>query len=408
MTVGLPLPQAVSTSAERMALLWAKYRRPFLIGSTLLLLLASIYTLGAGYWRLLFDPSRLGAVDLGQRFREVATWFSGGLVYDSWVASYPPATYLMLWPFLGWLNFTAARWLWAMTALPLLGALSWQVVRLCQPRDKLETAFLVSMTLSLLALRVDLANGQLSLHITPAIIAALLLLKRSQPSWRIDLAIAILMTWALVKPSYTAPFMWVVLFAARRWRPALLTALVYGLTTVVAAAFQPLPFPQLIAEWLQNVSYIFALDIGYANVHYWLNIVGVSQWGSLVSIGVFILFGVWVWRLANPEAFWPLVGLAGIVARIWTYHNVYDDLLILPALIALWQLARQKSSPHNVLPALLFAAVAFTTFDLTASASHRLTPFWQTWIGLVWIGGALYLAYEMYRLKPLKQITETG
>jgi len=41
---------------------------------------------------------------------------------------------------------------------------------------------------------------------------------------------------------------------------------------------------------------------------------------------------------------WPLLGVIAIVARVWTYHRWYDDLLLLLPLIALFRLTRQPET----------------------------------------------------------------
>ena len=58
-------------------------------------------------------------------------------------AAYPPATYLMLWPLLGWLDLGAARWLWAAVTLPLLLLLSLLLRRAVVTPDRLSLAALL-------------------------------------------------------------------------------------------------------------------------------------------------------------------------------------------------------------------------------------------------------------------------
>ncbi|HEX5758780.1 MAG TPA: hypothetical protein VF121_06260 [Thermoanaerobaculia bacterium] len=56
-------------------------------------------------------PAVFGAVDLGFRHAEVARWLAGERVYGALdTAVYPPATYALLWPFLGWLISRRRVW----------------------------------------------------------------------------------------------------------------------------------------------------------------------------------------------------------------------------------------------------------------------------------------------------------
>src|ERR1700752_2359331 len=101
---------------------WRTWRRVLLVAAT------SVMSATAAFW-LVYELTRLlarpephglgafaepGGVDLLQRHEEVHEWFGGVSLYGvRATAVYPPATYAMLWPFLGWLGPTAARWSWA-------------------------------------------------------------------------------------------------------------------------------------------------------------------------------------------------------------------------------------------------------------------------------------------------------
>jgi len=102
---------------------WRGSRGTFLLRAAIgLMAIAALFWLGYQFWRLLGDPSPRGAIDLKQRYEEVQLWFSGKPVYGiPEMGTYPPATYTLLWPFLGWLTITQARWLWAATTILALG-----------------------------------------------------------------------------------------------------------------------------------------------------------------------------------------------------------------------------------------------------------------------------------------------
>ena len=79
--------------------------------------------LGYQFWRLLFQPSPLGAVDLRLRHGECQEWFDGVRIYQTRVdAVYPPASYLVLWPLLGWSSSAVVRVFWV---LPTLLSIAW-------------------------------------------------------------------------------------------------------------------------------------------------------------------------------------------------------------------------------------------------------------------------------------------
>ena len=73
-------------------------------------LIASV-RLGRAFLRLLFESGPSGAIDLKLRHEETLLWFSGGDVYGLPRLTYPPGTYALLFPSLGWNNIDTARWL---------------------------------------------------------------------------------------------------------------------------------------------------------------------------------------------------------------------------------------------------------------------------------------------------------
>jgi hypothetical protein len=349
-----------------------------------------------------------GAIDLKQRFTEVTVWLDGGKVYDLLSATYPPASFVMLWPFVGWGSFTVVRWLWGVSSLILIVVLIWQVWHLAQPRDRLEKVFFAAFVISLLSLRVTVGNGQLGLHIIVVLLPALLLLRRPNPSLLTDLTIASLMTLALVKLTFSAPFMWIIVLLTRRVRVTVFTVILYAILTLIADFVHPMSLIELIGAWLRSAGRTLSVDLGYANIHYLLRSMSASQWNSIASIILLVLLGIWLWRFGNHETYWIAVGLTGVFCRMWTYHNVYDDILIVPAMLAFWQLARQRKSPYNVLAGLMFVAFWLTATDFTGSGIHKAVPYWQFMIGLVWLAGMIYLGWEMYQRTSLRLAKETG
>jgi len=57
------------------------------------------------------------------------------------------------------------------------------------------------------------------------------------------------------------------------------------------------------------------------------------------SLLLLVLLGLWIrWhRRSDP---WLLFGVTAIVARLWTDHQLFDDLLILVPLVTLFRLLK--------------------------------------------------------------------
>ena len=121
---------------------------------------------------------------------------------------------------MGWLCFEAAALSW----------LVYLIVRESKAITLLERAFVALIPLSMYATGATIGNGQLIIHLLPALLFGLLLLYSRPSGWRTDLSAAFLILLTLVKPSVSVPFFWMLLFALRV-RPAVLVTLGYvGLT----------------------------------------------------------------------------------------------------------------------------------------------------------------------------------
>ena len=88
------------------------------------------------------------------------------------------------------------------------------VVKESNADKPLELVFVALIPLSMNATGSTIGNGQLTVHIVPALLAGLLLLQERRQSWSKDILASIFVLFALVKPSVTVPFFWIVLFVS--------------------------------------------------------------------------------------------------------------------------------------------------------------------------------------------------
>ena len=124
--------------------IWHQYGNMILWGGIFVMALLMVLRMQLEIPRLLWDTGFNGAIDLRGRFLEVQEWFSGTPVYGTiHSAVYPPASYLTLWPLLGWLKFDLARWLWAFSSLIMLGWLAFLTVRESNANTNLEKIFML-------------------------------------------------------------------------------------------------------------------------------------------------------------------------------------------------------------------------------------------------------------------------
>ena len=71
-----------SSSSLILQIWWHKHASMLLSLAVALMSLLALMKLGEEFWRLTWDPGRLGAIDLKFRYKEVHLWFAGKPVYS--------------------------------------------------------------------------------------------------------------------------------------------------------------------------------------------------------------------------------------------------------------------------------------------------------------------------------------
>jgi len=385
---------------------WAVHGTTLLRFVVALMTILALLKLGDEFRRLLWESGHSGAIDLRIFHDLVRRWFAGQPIYSELEnAVHPPATYAILWPFVGWLALIPTRWLWAVTSVMALGWLAHLIVRESDADTRLERVFVVLMLLSMNATGVTVGNGQLIVHLLPILLVGLLLLQRRQCGWRRDLLVAAMLLVTLVKPSISVPFFWIVLFTSGRLRPTLFVTLGYLALTLFSASFQESEVPVLFHNWLMRSSALAARG-GYANLQIWLVTLGLERLIFPASLVALIALGFWTYRHRQGDL-WLLLGVTALVARFWTYHRLYDDLLILLPMITLFRIAKRGPSDDgsDVVAGVL---LAITVLAMLAPARLRFGPWpWHLILtaGYVLVWGGI-LAFLLDYTRRARQIGE--
>jgi hypothetical protein len=357
---------------------WADHWTGILRLAIVLMVLAATIRLGNEFSRLLWESGRAGAIDLKLRHDEVHRWFDGRPVYSELKSAvYPPASYVILWPLLGWLAVTPARFLWAATTVVSLAWLVYLMVQESGATTHLERMFVALLPLSLYATSATIGSGQLIVHLLPILVLGLLLMSRHKPGWREDLLPALLVLISHVKPSVSVPFFWVVLFVPGRLRPGLLITCGYVAVTLFATSFQEPGFLSLLHDWIARSAELSAQVTrwSHSNLHSWLVALGLEKWNFPASLLALMALGCWTYCHRQRDL-WLLLGVVALVARIWTYHGLYDDLLILLPMIALFRITKQEPSDGGSVVAGVMLGI---TWLATLAPAHLLSapPPWD-------------------------------
>ena len=360
--------------ATRTLAWWGKRQSAVLSWAAALMALATLVRMGCGLWRLLWQPTPMGATDLAQRWIEVRDMFAGRDVYlSNGNATYPPGTITMLWPVLGWPRFATARWLWALLTVGALVGIVRVAVRASGATTNAERRVAMLLPLVIYATGVATGNGQLTVPVVACLLASLPILLCEGRVRPLSLATLVFVA-ALTKASLAAPFFWMVLFRPKRQLWAIAIGAIYlGLTAVPGLA-QPVDAVQLCHQYLSRIRYdaAKAAACSHANVQSWLISIRRPQWntgGSLVVLG---LLGLWTWRHRRADP-WLLMSAAAFAARFWTYHSSYDDLILIIPMLTLFRLAKRGATDgQKVWAGSLLTLMLGST--LAPSGLYRLGP----------------------------------
>lgn len=292
------------------------------------------------------------AVDLKLRYAETQGWWDGRPVYgERRDADYPPASYVMFWPFLRPWSLPTARALWCAVNLVALAALSWIFARAvpAEPRRRVLAGLLPFFATPSAA---TIGAGQVGLVVLAATLAAILLAEHAgRRATRLPSAA---LAWlGLAKPSVTVPLTLALLGSTPGWWAAVLSGAAYAGATAAACAAQPVALRECLGGWIRQ-GLGFA-DMGYGNLATWANAAGHPRWILPLAAAAFAGAATWLWR-HRRAGLWTKLGVLGCVARLWTYHNPVDDLLIYLPIVALLG-ARQSPRQQALADGLAGAAV---------------------------------------------------
>ena len=342
---------------------WSARGQEVLVFAAGLMAVATVVNLVTRFAQLLFWG---GGRDLKHRFDEAHRYFDGAPIYqEMFTANYPPASYVMLWPFVGFPSLVLVKWIWAFTSLAVLAWLAFLLVRESGAQTRRERSFIALLPLCAYATGSTIGHGQLTIHILPCLLLGLILICRGPGSWRDDLLGGALVLAALVKPTISAPFFWLVLFVPGRLRPALLVGLGYVVVSLFATEFQGFGIVSAHLAWVENLGNASSvasagtgLGLGnYGNLNTWLGAMGLVEWNLAASLLALLALAAWTIRHRQAD-FWLLLGVVALVARLWSYHRLYDDMLILFPMITLFRIAKQGagSDGHDVVAGVLLAS----------------------------------------------------
>jgi hypothetical protein len=256
-----------------------------------------------------------------------------------------------------------------------------------------------------------IGHGQLTIPLLPLLVCGLILVCRGRGTWRDDLLGSGLLVATLVKPTISAPFLWMPLLLPGKLRRIVIIGSGFAALTLIATELQGIGILSSHLAWVGSAGSeaVKASDAGggvvegnYGNLNSWLGALGLFEWNLPASLLALFALGYWTHRHRNAD-FWLLLGVVALVARFWSYHRLYDDMLILLPMIALFRMANRGPAPdgHDVVAgALLAVALAAVIVPSTligwvpgwGSSLLELFRYLQT---TLWVAMLLFLLHRV-------------
>lgn len=325
--------------------------------ATILLLGLSIGYLGWGFRQLLVGESPVAAIDLEARWLENRYVLQGQNPYDVyttsigepratgrdasidpdlgpvWLVGYPPWSYVpasLLVPPIAAFGPVRA-WFAALSALSLAFLALW-AHRGLRRRDP-ELALLGAATvLGLTPNLFTLSAGQYGLVVNALVVGSFLLAERGHRTGA-GAALGI----ALLKPQSAGTFVIAHLASGNLRAVAIAAALAGAFAAAALAWIDTGPI-----EYFRDMAGI-PLGDGYG-FYSWAVALGGDPafWAPALGIGGAIVTAALLWR-HRAASLWTHLAIAAVVGRLWSYHGIYDDVMLvfLPlALLRAWSEGR--------------------------------------------------------------------
>lgn len=350
--------------------------------SIAILVLLAFLKISDEFFRLVLSDSGNAAIDLKGLKRGINLWFSNRpIVAELRSAVYPPTSYAMLWPFIGWIDFSTARVVMAISFIPSLMLTAYLFLKNSLAKNTEELFVAALIPLSMNAVGVTIGNGQLGLHVLLLFVFAILLLKQKEVSFAKEILISIMILISLIKPSVTAPFLWILFIVYPNRRVIILTIFSYALLTLAAFYFRETNLQEVVSvvsDTLNNIRWgtiVGTSHEGYANLHSLLAYLGLERLNLIASGIFFIIFGFWVY-LNKKVDIWLILAVTAIFSRLWMYHRVYDDILLIVPMITLFRLVKLEHLNIGIKQISLILLI-ITTVSMIAPARLQLLAPWS-------------------------------
>lgn len=220
--------------------------------------------------------------------------------------------------------------------------------------------------------------GQFSIICAGLIAAQILLLDRGRP-----VAAGVCWALAMIKPQIALPFLLLFLVGRNLVGP-LVGAAILAASMFFATAWTGVPMVETIAHWTGGMSLEFFEDsptIGPGMIARLLRVD--HRLLQIVALALMAAAGVPVFRAARrlgAGALLPAAGLCAVAGMFFSYHRHYDNVMLVPAVLALLERAAATRRA-----AVAWLAVAMVALLLVPQRLLENVPYSAAVQGIVWM-----------------------
>ena len=370
-----------------------------IFGLSLILSLLCFAYLIRGFYYLIID--KIGAGDLHSRWQEQQYIYRGLYPYDIKKGSlfidptigpitsggYPPWAFFSGFIFFPLISFELTRWYHALLntiSLVILAIFAYQIGK---PYGKLKAWFTVVACLSISSHSTTLGLGQYGIIINALLIGMFWLLKKNH-----NFSAGLFLGLALLKPSISALYFFTLVIKKRINAAFACCLYIIIASSIIGMLVQVSPIYMI--EKMIKVSKYY-VSSGYSGINVLLNFginpaiatVLLAIVATATIIGIFYLF--------KDNSLLFFFAIASVIGRLWTYHLIYDNVMLVFLLLAVINLTFNKPNRSNIL------ILTLVLLSLSLPAKFTDLPFAKIIQSTIWIGALLYLLICQKQFKEL-------
>ncbi|MBD2279240.1 MAG: DUF2029 domain-containing protein [Dolichospermum sp. DEX189] len=360
-----------------------------IFGLSIVLTILCFAYFSRGFYYLIIDES--GAGDLHSRWQEQQYIYRGLYPYDITKNSplidprigaitsggYPPWAFFSGFIFFPPISFDLTRWYHGFLntiSLVILAIFAYQIGK---PYGNLKAWFTVVACLSVSSHATTLGVGQYGIIINALLIGVFWLLQKGR-----NFLAGVLLGFALLKPSISALYFFILVIRKR-----VDSVFACGLYIVISSSIIGVitqVSPIYMIEKMIKVSKYY-VNSGYSGINILTNLginpatatILLAIVGTAIVISLFYLF--------KDYSLLFLFAIASVIGRLWTYHLIYDNVMLIFLLLALINLTFNQSNKSNIL------ILTLVLLSLSLPAKVTDLPFAQIIQSTIWIVGFFYL-----------------